>query len=91
MRVHVTSANAPTSLEYGASDDTVFLVPSVWRVRIFCIYLFLLLLLVVVFNVVIGLCGCLFVCFFSWWIKVKFNERSWQVLAWWCHGDDWRG
>ena len=64
MRVHVTSANAPTSLEYGASDDTVFLVPSVWRVRIFCIYLFLLLLLVVVFNVVIGLCGCLFVCFF---------------------------
>ena len=32
---------------------------------------------------------CMF--FFSWWIKVKFDERSWQVLAWWCHGDDWRG
>ena len=35
MRLLVTSANAPTSLEYGASGDMVFLVPSVWRVRRF--------------------------------------------------------
>ena len=66
MRVLVTSANAPTSLEYGASGDMVF--PCSFCLEgeevFFCIYLFLLLLLVVVFNVVIGFCGCWFVCVF---------------------------
>ena len=63
----VTSANAPTSLEYGASGDMVFFSCSFlfggWEV--FFVYMSVLtLLLVVVFNVVIGLCGCLFVRFF---------------------------
>ena len=46
MRVHVTSANAPTSLEYGASDDMVFLVSSVWRVRVFFLYISVLTFIV---------------------------------------------
>ena len=61
----VTSANAPTSRKYDASGDMVFLVPFVWRVGVFCIYKCSYVIVSSgVQSVVIGLCGCLFVCFY---------------------------
>lgn len=62
----VTSANAPTSRKYDASGDMVFLVPFSWRGWGFlCIYKCSYIIVSSgVQGVVIGLCGCLFVCFF---------------------------
>ena len=60
-----TSANAPTSRKYDASGDMVSLVPFLGEGGDFCIYKCSYIIVSSgVQGVVIGLCGCLFVCFF---------------------------